>query len=151
MVRIRPFPFLYRTPVLEPQELEGHPSQVPSSTTHATPPLPVISGCTTRPIHEPTHSPPVQQVEQIIPNEDPQRPVDLGEDDDDDDEGDGDGIGSEDLDEAEGDEGDDEGDPNQVPAGPDEKPRTQRPLPEWLLLHFHLKVAERTRKGHVQG
>ena len=77
-----------------------------------------------QPIHKPTHSLPVQQVEQIIPNEDPQHPVDLGEDDDNDDEGDGDGIGSEDLDEAEGDEGDDEGNPNQVPAGPDEKPRT---------------------------
>jgi hypothetical protein len=76
--------------------------------------LPAISGGTT---------PPVQQVEHIIPDEDPQRPVDLG-DDDDEDEGDGEGIGIEDLDEAEGDEGDDEGDPNQVPAGLDEKTQT---------------------------
>ena len=85
------------------------------------PPLSVISGCTMRPIHEPSHSLPIQQVEQIIPNEDTQCPVNLGEDDNDNDKGDGDGIGSEDLDEAEGDEGDDEGDPNQVLAGPDEK------------------------------
>lgn len=51
-----------------------------------------------------------QHVEHIIPDEDPQRPVDLG-DDDDEDERDGDGVGSEDLDET---EGDDEGDPSQV-------------------------------------
>ena len=80
-------------------------------------------------------------MEHIIPNEDPQHPVNLG-DDDDEDEGDGEGVGSKDLDEAEGDEGDDEGDPNQVPAGPDEKTRTQRPLPGWLLSHFRMKVAE---------
>ena len=111
-------------PVLEPQELKGHPSKFHHLLCTQCPPLPVISGCTTQPIHEPTHSPPVQQVEQIIPNEDPKRPVNLGEDDNNDDEGDGDGIGSKDLDEAEGDEGDDEGDPNQVLAGPDKKPQT---------------------------
>lgn len=103
------------------------PSFAPTTTS-----LPAISGGTT---------PPIQQVEHIIPDEDPQHPVDLG-DDDDEDEGDGEGVGSEDLDEAEGDEGDDEGDPNQVPAGPDEKTRTRRPLPGWLLSHFCMKVAE---------
>ncbi len=63
-------------------------------------------------------------MEHIIPDEDPQCLVDLG-DDDDDNEGDGEGVGSEDLDETEGDEGDDEGDLNKVPAGSSERPRTQ--------------------------
>ena len=84
-------------------------------------------------------------MECIIPDEDPQRPVDLG-DDDEEEEGDGEGTGSDDLYEAKSDEGDDEGDPNQVPAsaGPDdsEKTQTRRPLPGWLLSHFRMKVAE---------
>ena len=80
-------------------------------------------------------------MEGIFPEKDPQRPADLG-DDDDDDEGDGKGIGSEDLDESEGDGGDDEGDPNQVPAGPDEKTQTRGPYdalkvePALALLFF---------------
>ena len=113
----------------------GSPFQVPMpSFIPTTTSLPVISDATTPPG-------PIQQVERVIPDEDLQRPVDF-RDDDDDDEGDGEGIGSEDLDEAEGDEGDDEGDPNQVPAGLDERTRPRRPLPEWLLSHFRMKVAE---------
>ena len=109
------------------------PFQVPTPLfTHTATSLPAISGGTI---------PPIQQVEHIIPDEDPQHPVNL-EHDNDKDEGDGEGIGSEDLDEAEGDEGDNEGDPNQVPAGPDEKTQTQCSLLGWLLLHFHMKVAE---------
>jgi len=105
------------------------PFQVPTPSFAPTMTSPTISGCATPPTPGQLPAPPVQQVEQIIPDEDPQRPVDLG--DDDDDEGDGEGVGSEDLDEA---EGDDEGDPNQVPAGPQ--------LPEWLLSQFHVKLAE---------
>ena len=117
------------------------PFQVPTPSFMPTTSLPAISGCTSPPISGRLPAPPVQQVERIIPDEDPQRPVDLG-DDDDDDEGDGEGVGSEDLDETEGDEGDDEGDPSQVPAGPSERPQTRRRLPEWLLSQFRMKLAE---------
>ena len=79
------------------------PFQVPTpSFAPPTTSLSAISGSTI---------PPIQQVEHIIPNEDPQCPVDLG-DDDNEDKGEGEGVWSEDLDEAEGDEGDDEGVPN---------------------------------------
>ena len=98
------------------------PFQVPMPLFMPTTSLPVISGCITPPIYGWLPAPPVQQVEHIIPNEDPQCPVDLG-DNDDDDEGDSEGVRSEDLDET---EGDDEGDLSQVPAGPSKRPQTQR-------------------------
>ena len=64
---------------IETPGVQRSPFPVPTFIpTLATTSITAISGCT---------SPPIQQVEHIIPDEDPQRPFDLG-DDDNDDEGD---------------------------------------------------------------
>ena len=87
--------------------------------------------------------------QQIIPSEDPQRVVEIDEDEDD---GGGDGIGEEGDDEDDDDENDDEKDvaDEDLPSSETPPPRIRRPLPHWLLGAFKAHVAE-CEKRDAQG
>ena len=78
--------------------------------------------------------------QQIIPSEDPQRAVEIEDDEDD---GVGDGIGEEGGDDDDDDENDDERDIADEDLPSSEKPpRIRRPPPSWLLGAFKTHVAE---------
>jgi hypothetical protein len=80
----------------------------------------------------------------VIPDEDPQRPIDLGEDQDCEDilEASGEGLGSEDVGEEEGDEVDDECDPEEEAAVGEKKSRKCYLPPTWLCKAFKARLSE---------
>jgi len=76
----------------------------------------------------------------IIPSEDPQRAVEM---DDDEDDGAGDGIGEEDGGQDDEEENGDERDPaDDDLRTPDKPPRNRRPIAPWLLRAYKARVAE---------
>ena len=90
----------------------------------------------------PLFNPPTQS---IIPDEDPQRSIEIFEDDEDDDEATGDGLGEEDGDPDDDGEGDgdfDEGSEFDEKGMAGKAKPSRRPLPPWLLEPFKARVAE---------
>ena len=103
------------------------------------------------PVPSTTRSPAAAQnlpTQSIIAEEDPQRSIEISEDDEDDDEATGDGLGEEDGpdDDDEGDDDFDEGsefdDMGTATTGFGQPKPTRRPLPPWLLEPFKARVAE---------
>ena len=87
-------------------------------------------------------NPPTQS---IIPDKDPQRSIEIFEDDEDDDEATGDGLGEEDGDPDDDGEGDgdfDEGSEFDEKGMAGKAKPSRRPLPPWLLEPFKARVAE---------
>lgn len=132
-----------------------------SSSTTDNPPNPTL--CVTHPSNDycnPSNSDGLSRCEDVIPEEDPSRPVDpaVARDDPGDlDDGVGDGVGSEDdgdSDDEDNDDNDGSGDENreQVPIDNTKNRDRRRPLPSWIMEPFKAYVeASRAENCSQQG